>query len=141
MKLIIIMGAATIAESSIKSTTASFWNKLPQLPSLKALDFDLKDYNKSFVNFAVLVGIVAIGKSTLALAKQAMKKPNPVPTKQQLLDKYGHLAWALITDCKDNLEYCKFLAANGFNLILMGQDSDIASAKEIAVQSNPEVRI
>ena len=103
LKLIIIMGAATIAENSIKNTTASFWNRLPQLPSIKALDFDLKDYNKSFVNFAMLVGIVAIGKSTLAVARKAMKRPDPVPTKLQLLDKYGHLAWALITDCKDNL--------------------------------------
>lgn len=97
------MGAATIAENSIKTATTSLWNRLPQLPSLKVLDFDLKDYNKSFVNFAVLVGILAIGKSTLAITKKAMVRPNPVPTKLHLLDKYGHLAWALITDCKDNL--------------------------------------
>lgn len=97
------MGAATIAENSVKSTTASLWNKLPQLPAIKALDFDLKDHNKAFVNFAMLVGIVAIGKSTLTIARKAMNRPNPAPTKLQLLDKYGHLAWALITDCKDNL--------------------------------------
>lgn len=88
---------------------------------MKIFDFDLSKYNKSFVNFAVIVGIFAIAKSSLHLTKSILdKQPLKVPNKQQLLDKYGHLAWALIADCKDNEDYYIFLAKNGFNLILMG---------------------
>lgn len=96
------MGAATVAESSLKATTTSLWNTLPTLPSLRLLDFDLSHYNKSFVNFAVLVGVFAVAKSTFSLAAAALQPRARLPSKKQLLDKYGHMAWALIADCKDN---------------------------------------
>ena len=59
------MGAATVAENSLKTTTNSISNAFPRLPSLRFLDFDLKNYNKSFVNFAVIVGVAALAKSTM----------------------------------------------------------------------------
>jgi hypothetical protein len=73
---------------------------------------------------------LALAKSSVNLAKIAIKGSNRVPKKRQLLDKYGHLAWALITDCKDNEEYCTFLANNGFNLILMGDYADIQKVRQ-----------
>ena len=96
------MGAATVAENSLKTTTNSFWNALPRLPSLKLLDFDLNSYNKSFVNFAIIVGVAALAKGTLSLAGNALKSKPKVPSKKQLLDKYGHMAWAIVADCKYN---------------------------------------
>lgn len=98
------MGATTsIAEDNIKTASKSIWNLVPNVPSNKLLDFGLSSYNKSFVNFAVIVGIFAIAKSSVHLAKYALNnKKNQLPTKQQLLDKYGHLAWGLIANCKDN---------------------------------------
>lgn len=95
------MGAATVAENSLKATTTSFWNAVPTLPSLN-IDLDLSKYNKSFVNFAILFGIAAIGKSAISLATSAVKGKPKVPTRKQLLDKYGHLAWALVADCQQN---------------------------------------
>jgi hypothetical protein len=135
------MGAASVVEKSVKETSTSLWSKVPTLPSLKLLDFDLTKYNKSFVNFAILVGILAIGKSSISLAANALKPKNKLPTKLQLHDKYGHMSWALITDCKDNEEYCRFLAINGFNLILMGEESDINKARGIAEEIDSKILI
>jgi hypothetical protein len=128
------MGAATVAENSLKTTTNSIWNAFPRLPSLRFLDFDLNNYNKSFVNFAVIVGVAALAKSTISLAGNALKSKPKVPTKQQLLDKYGHMAWAMIADCRYNYFYVQFLAKNGFNLILMGEEDSIRQCRELAKQ-------
>jgi hypothetical protein len=140
-KLIIIMGAATVAENSIKATTDSFWKQLPTLPSSRLLDFNLDNLNKSFVNFAVVVGVLALAKSTISLARNALKSRPKVPTKAKLLEKYGQMAWALIADCKDNEDYVAFLAKNGFNLVLLGSAADIQRSRELALQIDNSLQV
>jgi hypothetical protein len=134
------MGAATVAENSLRATTSSFWNAVPTLPSL-GVDLDLSKYNKSFVNFAILFGIAAIGKSAISLAASALKAKPKVPSRKQLLDKYGHLAWGLVADCKDNYEYVSFLAKNGFNLVLMGEEEHTRQCRELALDIDGSLRV
>lgn len=73
--------------------------------------------------------------------KWALKAKPKVPTSEQLHDKYGHFAWALIGDCKGNEDYCRFLAKNGFSLILLGKPEEISKAKEAALSENKEIDI
>ena len=128
------MGAGNIIENNIKSATTSLWNKVPTLSPKSWLDFDLNNYNKAFVNLAVVVGIVALTKTTLCLTKSglqlASKASRKIPSSKELHDKYGHHSWALIADCQGNEEYCKILAERGFNLILMGEENDVEIAKD-----------
>lgn len=128
------MGAGTIIENNIKSATTSFWNKVPVLSPKSWLDFDLNNYNKAFVNLAVVVGIAALTQTTLCLAKSGLKQVSKasrkIPSSKELHDKYGHHSWALIADCRENEEYCKILAERGFNLILMGEEKDVEIAKD-----------
>lgn len=78
------MGAVNAVEDTLKESSESFWSSLPALPKLSALDFNLTNYNKSFVNFAVLVGALTLAHSTIVLGKKAAKviagKPK-LPTK------------------------------------------------------------
>jgi hypothetical protein len=78
------MGAANAVEDTLRENSGSLWSSLPALPKLSALDFSLTNYNKSFVNFAILVGALTLAHSTIVLGKKAAKavagKPK-VPTK------------------------------------------------------------
>jgi hypothetical protein len=75
---------------------------------------------------------------TACLLKKAAS-PRKLPTSQQLLDKYGHHSWAVISDCRGAEEYAQFLAERGFNLVLMGDEQDIQIAKEMAEKRNNQV--
>jgi len=85
----------------VKSATTNLWNKVPTLPNFKWLDFDTSSSNKAFVNFAVIVGILTLAKGSLALGKTFKNSLNPkkLPSKKQLLEKYGYHSWVLIADC------------------------------------------
>jgi hypothetical protein len=135
------MGAATVAENSLKAVNNSIWNTLPRLPSLPFLNFDLANYNKSFVNFAIVLGVVALAKSTLSLADSALASKPKVPSRKQLLDKYGHMAWAVVSDCKHNYDYVTFLAKHGFNLVLMGVEADVRQCRQLAQQIDASLQI
>ena len=58
------------------------WEKLPYLPHSQFLDFDLNAYNKPFVSFAVVVGIFALAKGSLALGRTLKNslKSNKLPS-------------------------------------------------------------
>lgn len=94
------MGVGTVIENNIKDVSTSIWNKVPAIPQSKWLDFEIKDYHKSFVNFAILFGIFAVAKTSIQCAKKLTQGSPKLPTKKQLLNKYGHNAWALITDVR-----------------------------------------
>ena len=99
------MGASTIIENHIKSTTSTIWDAVPAIPAGKLLDFDLSKYNKSFVNLAIAVGVVALAKTTFTLGKSALKSVTScqkLSTSKQLKDKYGHHSWVLVADCNQN---------------------------------------
>jgi len=79
------MGAGNIIESNIKSATTSIWDSVPKVAEQSWLNFDLKDYNKAFINLSVVVGVVVVGKSALNLtckAVQAASKNRNVPSAQ-----------------------------------------------------------
>ena len=137
------MGAGHIIEQNIKSTTSNLWNQLPQLQPKSWLDFDLKTYNKAFVNLAITVGVITLAKSALSLSCSTLSALNikKVPSSKQLHQKYGYHSWALIADCRGNEEYCRFLAKNGFNLILMGEEKDIQIAKDKADHYGVQVQV
>jgi len=61
----------SILESSVKSTTTSIWEKVPTLPSSSLLNFDLSNYNKSFVNFAIVAGLFTIVHSAACFGKKS----------------------------------------------------------------------
>ena len=133
MTLINIMGAGNIIENSIKSTTSSIWDSVPKVADQSWLNFDLKDYNKAFVNLSVVFGVMVVAKTALKMTCKtvhAASKSNTLPTAEQLHDKYGHHSWAVIGDCRGNEDYAKFLAANGFNLVLIGAELDVQIAKD-----------
>lgn len=134
------MGAATVAENSLRATTDSLWSRLPRLPAALP-DLDLAKYNRSFVNFAIVVGVAALAQSALSLAGRALKAKPKVPSRQQLLEKYGHMAWAVVSDCKYNYEYVAFLARNGFNLVLMGEEANVRQCRELAQRIDGSLRI
>ena len=67
------MGAANIIEKNVQSATTSFWNKIPSIPQSSLFNFELSNYNKSFVNFAIICGIIALAKSTINLQKGVVK--------------------------------------------------------------------
>ena len=46
---------------------------MPEIPDKSWLEFDLIRYNKSFVNFAVVVGALTLAKATLTLAGITLK--------------------------------------------------------------------
>ena len=99
------MGAGNIIENNIKSATTSIWNNIPAVADKSWLDFDLKNYNKAFVNLSVAVGAIVLAKSALTLTcktLQTVSKNRSVPSSAQLRDKYGHHAWAVIGDCQGN---------------------------------------
>lgn len=62
----------SIVESSIKSTTTSFWEKFPTLPTSSLLNFDLSNYNKSFVNFTIVAGLFTIAHSAVCIGKKTI---------------------------------------------------------------------
>ncbi len=99
------MGVGTVFENHIQSTTSSIWKAVPTIPANSLLDFDLSKYNKSFVNLAIAVGVIALAKTTLTAGKIAFKyvgSSKKVPTSKQLKDKYGHHSWVLVADCNQN---------------------------------------
>lgn len=122
-------------------TANRLWEKLPKMPSISALNFTPDNINGSFYSFAVVAGVYTVAHSSYCLAKWALKTKPKVPERKQMLDKYGHFAWALIGDCKGNEDYCRFLAANGFSLILLGKEEEISKAKDAALSGNKDVEI
>jgi hypothetical protein len=86
----------------LAETANKLWEKLPKMPSLGVLNFDPENVNGSFYSFAVAAGVYTIAHSSYHLAKWALAAKPKLPTRAQLLDKYGHFAWALIGDCKGN---------------------------------------
>ena len=127
------MGVGNIIENNIKTSTHKLWQQVPTLKEQQWLDFDLKDYHKPIVNLAVIVGIVVAAKTTIAMTKCALSSlttSHKVPTSKVLHDTYGYHSWALIADCRGCEDYAHFLAKNGFNLILMGEELDIQIVRE-----------
>lgn len=106
------MGAGNILENNIKAATSSFWFKVPALGVDHFLDLDLTRYHKSFVNLAVIAGVATIAHATLKVTKSIIKAAHTeqIPSSKQLLDKYGHHSWAVISDCRGSEDYAKFLA-------------------------------
>ena len=99
------MGAGHIIEDNIRASTASLWDKLPAVPDKSWLNFDLKDYNKSFVNLSVAVGAVVVVTSVLKITSKAacaVTKIKTLPNAEKLHDKYGYHSWAVIGDCQGN---------------------------------------
>ena len=99
------MGAGNIIENNIKSATNYVWDNVPSVQDKSWLNFDLKDYNKAFVNLSIVIGVAVLAKSALKVTcktAQAVTKNRSVPTAKKLHDKYGHHAWAVIGDCRGN---------------------------------------
>ena len=138
------MGAGNIVEENVRSTTTSLWNSVPTVADKSWLDFDLKNYNKAFVNLSIVVGVAVLAKTALKLTcktAHAFTKNRNVPTVHELQDKYGHHAWAVIGDCRGNEQYARFLALNGFNLVLLGSELDVEIAKDQAETVNKNIEI
>jgi len=49
---------------------------IPSLPEGGGLNFNLQNFNKSFVNFSVVVGAITLAYSSISLGKKAMKYLN-----------------------------------------------------------------
>ena len=99
------MGAGNIIENNIKSATDYVWDNVPSVEDKSWLNFDLKDYNKAFVNLSIVIGVAVLAKSALKVTcktAQAVTKNRSVPTAKKLHDKYGHHAWAVSGDCRGN---------------------------------------
>ena len=127
------MGAGHIIENNIRASTTSLWDKLPSVPDKSWLDFDLKDYNKAFVNLSVAVGAIVVVSSVIKITTKtacAVTKTKSVPNAEKLHDKYGYNSWAVIGDCEGNEDYAKFLAASNFNLVLMGSEKDVEITRD-----------
>jgi hypothetical protein len=49
---------------------------IPTTPEVGALNFNLQSYNKSFVNFSVVVGAITLAYSSVSFGKKAVQYLN-----------------------------------------------------------------
>lgn len=88
---------------------------------------------------AGLVASVQLGAYGIKKLHRALT-PNKALSKPAFLERYGEGSWALIADVANNEEYCLHLAKQGLNLILMGDQNDIAIVRDMVSVENSETR-
>lgn len=134
------MGLANIIEERLQHHSQNFWGKVgPKLPDVS---IETRNYNRGFVDFCMLVGVVASFKlATYGIKKihQSLTHNKPL-TKAGFLDRYGEGSWAIIADVANNEEYCLYLAKQGLNLILMGDLNDIQIVRDMISVENQDTR-
>ena len=90
----------------------------------------------------MLVGLYSATKLTMSGINYLGSFPKYKPlTKKQIQEKYGRNCWALVVDVARNEEYCMYLAKQGVNLILLGEEDDIKVARDMVNFEYDDIRM
>ena len=90
----------------------------------------------------MLIGLMTATKLTMSGLKAiASRKTFKSPNKKEMQVKYGLNVWALVVDAARNEDYCVYLAKQGINLILMGEQDDVKIARDMASFEDNDIKI